>query len=339
MSAKEDVLNRVRIKCRNIGIDGQQEQQLIGELTLILAQYDIAKQTTELAVLDDSEEKLIQKFLVTKKLKGCTNATLKFYAGELRRAQQDTNKKILELNVDDIRLMIANMELKRNVSRTSCKNRLRTLSSYYEFLQDEEVVHANPVKKFGDYKLAKRQKEAFSEMELEKIRRVVKTKKEKAILELLLSTGCRVSELVGIKKQEIKGEEILVHGKGQKDRTVIMNARARLAVDEYIDSQGETARNSKWLFPRREYAKACKNPEDHMDKGAVELMCRKWGKQTGVKAYPHKFRRTCATMALRHGMDLIYVSKMLGHESTETTQIYLDLEVETMKEQHRKYVT
>lgn len=339
MSAKEDVLNRVRIKCQDIGIDEQQEQQLIAELTLILAQYDITKQTTELAVLDDSEEKLIQKFLVTKKLKGCTNATLKFYAGELRRAQQDTHKKILELNVDDIRLMIANMELKRNVSRTSCKNRLRTLSSYYEFLQDEEVVRANPVKKFGDYKLAKRQKEAFSEMELEKIRRAIKTKKEKAVLELLLSTGCRVSELVGIKKQEIKGEEILVHGKGQKDRIVIMNAKARLAVDEYIDSQGETARNSKWLFPCGEYIKACKNPEDHMDKSAVELMCRKWGKRTGVKAYPHKFRRTCATMALRHGMDLIYVSKMLGHESTETTQIYLDLEVETMKEQHRKYVT
>jgi integrase/recombinase XerD len=235
--------------------------------------------------------------------------------------------------------MIANMELKRNVSRTSCKNRLRMLSSYYEFLQDEGVICANPVKKFGDYKLAKRQKEAFSEMELEKIRRAIKTKKEKAILELLLSTGCRVSELVGIKKQEIKGEEILVHGKGQKDRIVIMNARARLAVDEYIDSQGETARNSKWLFPAKEYIEACKNPEDHMKKGAVELMCRKWGEQIGVKAYPHKFRRTCATMALRHGMDLIYVSKMLGHESTETTQIYLDLEVETMKEQHRKYVT
>lgn len=62
------------------------------------------------------------------------------------------------------------------------------------------------------------------------------------------------------------------------------------------------------------------------------------GRALNIEAYPHKFRRTCATFALRRGMDLMYVSKMLGHDNVQTTQIYLDLDEETMKEQHRKYV-
>ena len=69
-----------------------------------------------------------------------------------------------------------------------------------------------------------------------------------------------------------------------------------------------------------------------------DFMIRKIGERAGVKAHPHKFRRTCATFALRRGMPIEQVSKMLGHESVETTQIYLDLSEQDLKAAHKKFV-
>ena len=77
----------------------------------------------------------------------------------------------------------------------------------------------------------------------------------------------------------------------------------------------------------------------HVDKGTVESMIRRIGRDAGVEhAHPHRFRRTGATLALRQGMPLIQVSKLLGHESIETTQIYLDISDDELEAAHEKYV-
>ena len=86
-----------------------------------------------------------------------------------------------------------------------------------------------------------------------------------------------------------------------------------------------------------------KNPdnvkEGHTDKSSIEALTRKIAKKAGVeRANPHKFRRTCATMALRRGMPIEQVSKMLGHAELSTTQIYLDLSEDDLREAHKKYV-
>lgn len=185
------------------------------------------------------------------------------------------------------------------------------------------------------------------------MRNLLTTSREKAIFELLLSTGCRVSELVGIKLDEIQEDySILVHGKGQKDRYVYMNANAKFAYQQYMNDRKD---NSIWLFPRmisiqsENFHKGkgmrdwYKNPKlvdeaEHTDKGTIEFIVRKWGKRCNVKAYPHKFRRTCATNALRNGMPIEMVSRMLGHQNIGTTQIYLDLNDDQMKMMHERYV-
>ncbi len=95
-----------------------------------------------------------------------------------------------------------------------------------------------------------------------------------------------------------------------------------------------TERNGEWY----------RDPElisdQHVGKGTIEQLMRKLKKRSGIESacYPHKFRRTCATMALRRGMPIEQVSKMLGHESVSTTQIYLDLSEKELEEAHRKYV-
>lgn len=172
-------------------------------------------------------------------------------------------------------------------------------------------------------------------------------------IELLLSTGCRVSEICQILLTDIDGNQILVHGKGQKDRYVYLNARAMYALGKYMELREDA---SPYLFPRRisvadSKGKKGMNPGDwwqhaelvkadeYMDQSTVESMTRKIARRAGVeRANPHKFRRTCATMALRRGMPIEQVSKMLGHEDISTTQIYLDLNESDLRIAHERFV-
>ena len=339
MSAKEDIINEIEISLLADGISPEVANTVVNKIALMLKGCVISKECTDLALNDSDEDAImLRKFIISKKLKGCTERTIAFYTAELGRIIPKLKKPLKEITVDDIRWFIAEKEFSEGCGRVSCKNSLRVLSSLFEFLVVEEYVTSNPVKKFGQYKVEKRRKSAFTEYEIETMRELMTDPKTKAIFELLLSTGCRVSELCQIKKEEINGDEILVHGKGNKDRIVHLNARAQKALETYIESKCDESKKSIWLFPMKEHKHTVSKPEEHIDKGTVETCIRKLGQKAGVRAYPHKFRRTCATFALRRGMDLMYVSKMLGHESVDTTQIYLDLDEETLKTQHKRFV-
>ena len=219
-------------------------------------------------------------------------------------------------------------------------NERSVLSSFYQWLTDEELIPKNPVRKVPKIKEPKVQKKAFSQMELEKIRTSCTNETETAVIEILISTGCRVSELCGIKPDDIDGDRVTVHGKGNKDRICYLTAKAQIAIEDYMQSEYYKKRHefgSEYLFMRKRYqGDEFLKP---IGKSSIENMTKRIGKDAGVKnCHPHRFRRTCATMALERGMPIERVSHMLGHESIETTQIYLDLTEDGMKEAHRKYV-
>ena len=322
-------------------------------LYIVLQDYSITRKSTEIAeYIPDTNDSLIKKFLVVKKIKGCTDRTLKYYSKELPKILERIGKNVIDIKVDDIRLWIA-LRLRDGVSATTIGNEKRVLSSFFTWAHGEDIIHKNPMVAIDTMKQKKTQKEAFKDDEVVAMRNQLVTTREKAIFELLLSTGCRVSELVGIKLDEIQEDySILVHGKGQKDRYVYMNANAKYAYQQYMNDRKD---HSIWLFPRmisiqsEEFHKGkgmkdwYKNPKlvneaEHTDKGTIETNVRQWGKKCNVKAYPHKFRRTCATNALRNGMPIEMVSRMLGHQNIGTTQIYLDLNDDQMKLMHERYV-
>lgn len=341
MMKKEELFDEIQITAENLGMEECKARELVARIALTMKDYAIVlqEQTTDLVVSDlDKDNVMIQKFLMSRKIKGCTDRTIKFYIGSIRRTRRRIQKPLKEITVDDIRWYSSIREFQDKVSRVTIQNELHAMSSLMEFLSADGYIQGNPIKKFGEYKIPKKMKKAFTEYEIEKMRGVIETKKEAALFEILLSTGCRVSELAGIRKDEIRGDKILVHGKGQKDRNVIMNTRAMIALEDYMASQCEESKMSPWLFPKREYKHTCKTPEEHATTSSIEQAITEIGKKVGVQAHPHKFRRTCATFALRRGMDIIYVAKMLGHENITTTQIYLELNEEEMDYQHRKYV-
>lgn len=327
-----------------------------GQLYMTLAGYDVTQATRELAVCDESlNETLIKKFLVAKSIKGCTKRTIEMYGNELHRHLAAIGKSVPDITTDDLRKYMVIKRVRDKNSKTQIHNIYRVFSTFYAWLRDEEYLQHNPVIKL-DMRKPKVHKEAFTAIEVEKIRAAVETNRERAVIELLLSTGCRVTELCNILLSEIKGDRILIHGKGEKDRIVYMNARARVAVDAYLEERSD---DNPYLFPRMISIEAVKNKaggKSHFKKywyrdpelveaelpmaiSSVEITTRKIGKKIGVSpCNPHRFRHTCATLALKRGMDIMTVSKMLGHEDVGTTQVYLDVDEEQLAIQHDKYV-
>lgn len=353
---KNDLINKIVISMWD-EIGEQAAKRLQAALYVNLSGYDVRKISTELTVYDEKNAAdYLKKFLIAKKIKGCTDRTLHFYGTSLKKIFETISKSPMDIQADDIRIYIANRQIKGNVSLTTINNEIRNLSSFYEWMQKEEIRTKNPMNKIEQIKVYKKQKEAFSDMEIEKMRGNIRDNRTRAIFELLLSTWCRVSEIAQIRLSEIDGDRILIHGKGKKDRYAYMNAKALFAVKEYLKERRDL---NPFLFPKMislldaaqkrkgQPQSECRffyrDPElieenNHIDKGTIESIIRKLGRSVDVVAHPHKFRRTGATFALRTGMPIEQVSKILGHANLSVTQIYLDLHEEDIRNAHERYV-
>lgn len=310
-------------------------------LTVTLADCEITKYTKAVQVYTgEPTARIIMAFGVAKRVNGASDKTVRYYTYILNQFFEKVGMRIDEVKANDIRLYFAKRELDDHVSAVTRNNERNVLCSFFQWLQDEELITVNPMRKIPKIKTRKEQRKAFSAMELEKIRANCRNETETAIIEVLISTGCRVSELCGIKLTDIEGERVTVHGKGNKDRTCYLTAKAQLAIEEYKQTEYFKKRynlGSEYLFMRKRF----EGNEFMKPAGtsSIENITKRIGKTAGVSnCHPHRFRRTCATMALERGMPIERVSHMLGHESIETTQVYLDLNEAGLMEAHRKYV-
>lgn len=339
--------------------DIPQAPDLRAAFALIINDYHIGPKETALVVYTEGKNDVyVKRFLLAKAVAGCSKNTLRLYGKEVPRALNEIGKDVDTITAQDIQLHLA--RVMQRTSKVNANNVRRDLSSFFSYLTREELIAKNPMNRVEGIKLTKKKKPAFTDYDVELIREACRTTREKAIVEVLLSTGCRVSELISIRIEDLEAgaqTKINILGKGDKYRNVYLNARAELAVQNYLKERKD---NNPFLFPKcgvtifdqGEKATAFRklnenwykdpslvDPTDVPDKSAIECIIRKIGKRAGVtECHPHRFRRTCATFALRRGMPIEQVSKMLGHASLETTQIYLDLTDEELAAAHKKYV-
>lgn len=322
-------------------------------IEMILHDYHVDQEERALVEYEQDETiMVIKKFLAAKISKGCTPRTIDFYRNAVVHVLGSIGKPYNKVTADDIRYYLAKRVQQDGVTKTTANNERRAVSAFYSWLQMEEILLKNPMNKVENIKDRPKKKKAFSRMELEKLRYECKTKRETAMIELLISTWCRVSEVVQIKISDIEDRSIIVHGKGEKDREVYLTPKASLSIKKYLEERSD---DNPYLFPRAKYAgdmrkmkkskkwyaiKGQVDDEMHMDKSSFEATIRNIGRRAGVpKTHPHRFRRTGATMALRAGMPILKVSKLLGHEQIGTTQRYLDISDEELMDAHKTFVT
>lgn len=349
---REELTQKIIMILQNEGVEQEKMHDIQMGLIMLFNDYEVQERETAVAIRnDDLNMYYLQKFLIAKTVSGRTERTIDYYKKELTMILGYIDKSVDQITSDDIRYYLALRQRRDGITKTTANNELRCLRTFFTFLIAEELVSKNPCLKIDQIKAEKLQKSAFTEIDVEKIRNACSCSRETAMVEVLLSTGCRVTELVQILITDIEQDKLVVHGKGQKDRTVYLNAKAQVALQLYLQEREDV---NPYLFPRgiscaktrikgkpalwyqhKEFVEE----NGHSDKGTIENIVRKIGKRAGVeKCHPHRFRRTCATFALRRGMPIEQVSRMLGHENVATTQIYLDLSEEELQQAHKKYV-
>lgn len=280
----------------------------------------------------DNSNDLLELFLSTKRLEGRSDRTLKYYKNTVLNMMKSVQKPVTAITTDDLRQYLADYQKRPTVCKQSVDNIRRNLSSFFNWLEDENYILKSPVKRIHKIKSPVVVKEAYSDDEIEKLRYECKEIRDLALVDFLLSTGMRVGELVLLNRSDIDfvERECVVLGKGDKERVVYFDAKAKLHLQEYLSTRTDS---NPALFV------GTRAPYNRLSIGGVEVMIRRLGKITGIeKCHPHKFRRTMATVAIDKGMPIEQVQKLLGHEKIDTTLRYALVKQSNVKSAHRKYI-
>ena len=326
-------LNDFVFELNKNGFSNNDIRNIITSLEGALYNYDIVKKETQMVLYNEELPMLAKKFIVAKKIEGLSELTLYNYTRFLQIFFFTTKKAPEQIKTDDIRAFLYMYKKERNICDRSLDKVRECLSTFFRWLYAEEYIERDPTLPIKRIKYEKKPVQALTEEELETVRRACKTLKEKAIVEVLYSTGCRVSELVGIKRSDIDWHEktILLFGKGKKYRTGFLNIRAEFALKDYLNSRDD---DNEYVFV------SDRKPHNQIHKCGVEKIIRNIAARTNIekKITCHVFRHSTATLMLQRGAAIEDVKEILGHEQINTTLIYAQHTMEHIKSEHKRCV-
>ena len=322
-TAMEAIINTVLAQMQPL-LNGRQLKQLA--ITLRAA-FEHDKQPPK----EDSAD-LLALFLTAKEVEGCSPKTIAYYRTTLEHMTEAVAKPYTQVTSDDLRSYLSDYELKRGAGKVTVDNIRRIMSSFFSWLEDEDYVVKSPVRRIHRVKCAQVTREVLTDEQVESLRDGCTCTRDLAIIEMLASTGMRVGELVrlDIADVDLQERECVVIGKGNKQRPVYFDARAKLRINEYLALRHD---DSPALFV------SLRGEPKRMTIGNVETRMRELGRATSVgRVHPHKFRRTLATRAIDKGMPIEQVQKLLGHAKIDTTMRYAMVDQNNVKTSHRKYL-
>lgn len=311
-------------------LDNAQLKQLRQVMERTLFHYEVI--SAEAMPEEDDSNELIAMFIAAKRIEGCSEKTLKYYKTTIDAMISSLDKNVRHILTEDLRTYLTEYQSRNQSSRVTIDNIRRILSSFFSWLEDEDYIIKSPVRRIHKVKTASSIKETYSDEDLEKMRDNCKELRDLAMIDLLASTGMRVGEMVLLNRGDIDfaERECVVFGKGDKERIVYFDARAKLHMQEYLDSRSD---NCEALFV------TLKAPHSRLTIGGIESRVREIGKHLNIdKVHPHKFRRTLATMAIDKGMPIEQLQQLLGHKRIDTTLQYAMVKQSNVKLAHRKYI-
>lgn len=323
------ITNDMRDSLTNYQIDKLKQSLIIN-----FEKYEINIKTDEMRLVEENEinHRLVNSFISSKKVEGCSERTTKYYEETIIRFIDDSNKFIKNIETDDIRNYLSQYKEKSNCGSTTIDNIRRILSSFFSWLEDEDYIIKSPVRRIHKIKTAQLVKDTLSDENIEQLRDNCENIRDLSLIELLVSTGMRVGEIININKKDINFEErsCIVLGKGNKQREVYFDAKTKIHLLEYLDKRND---DNEALFV------SLRKPYQRLSISGIELIVRNIGIDSNINnVHPHKFRRTLATMAIDKGMPVEQVQKLLGHVKIETTMHYAMVNQNNVKISHRKYI-
>lgn len=313
-------------------LDFEEAQEISQKITIILGDFKVSKCSTDIVVPDSANEKIIKLYCNCLVIDGKSQNTIYQYQRAIRKLNDYVCKPFSEMGVYDIRLYLAS-EKERGCSDRSVENIRSYLSAFFTWMTSEGMIPKNPMANIKSIGYHEEIKEAFSEVEIDKLRTACKTAKERAILEMLIATGVRVSELSAMNVCDIDSKNLevkVVHGKGDVERITYITPVAMTHLEKYLETRPE--QEALFLFANKGHTRLRPN--------GIRFILERIANRANINnVHPHRFRRTFATMLARRGMDIREIQSLMGHKNINTTMIYVCNDKEGIKASYKKYVS
>lgn len=279
---------------------------------------------------DISNEEYLKLFLDAKRIEGCSERTIDYYSKTVMHLITTISTPVRKITTEQMREYLAEYQKINNCTNVTVDNVRRNISSFFSWLEEEDYILKSPMKRIHKIKTKTVVKTVISDEAIERLRDFCCESRDLAIIDLLYSTGMRVGELVNLNIEDIDLEkrECIVYGKGDKERRVYFDAKAKVHLKQYIESRTD---GQEALFV------SLNAPYKRLKISGVEIRIRELGRSLSLeKIHPHKFRRTMATRAIDKGMPIEQVQKILGHSQIDTTMQYAMVNQTNVKNSHQK---
>lgn len=289
-----------------------------------LSAYAMESQGTDLMDQDD----LLDVYLSAMSVEGRSPKTIERYRYIINRMMAAVRTPTRKITVYHLRKYLSD-EKARGICDGTLESNRQIFSAYFNWLQRERLIDQNPTANLGAIKCPKKQKDIYSEVDLERLKFGCKSLRDRAVIAFLRATGCRISEMCGLNRDDVDliSMECKVVGKGNKERTVFLDQVAAATISAYLASREDA-------FPALFIGKG----SARMKPGGIRKMLNDLGESAHVEhVHPHKFRRTTATTLIRHGMPIQEVAAILGHDKLDTTMRYVVLDKSEIKNAYQKY--
>lgn len=305
-------------------------------LDTVAERYDVRPRELALAPYACGEvPEIVKIYLVCKRIEGLSEQTLKTYMQHLRLFFAAMMKPLPEITANDIRVYLFRYQRERGCSDRSLDKYRGYFFSFFSWATDEGYLERNPMRTIPPIKYEKKPRQHLTQLELEYLRCACRTPRDKAVVEILYSTGCRVAELAAIKLSDIDWNSGSVHlfGKGKKHRDSFLNAKAEVAVRAYLATRND---DCPYLIVSE------RKPYRPLKTAAIQKIVRKLAERVSGQipkpVTPHVLRHTTATTALQSGMPITDISRLLGHSKIDTTLVYAHTSLVDVQNGHRKHV-
>ena len=329
MRTAVEITNAILTKMQTL-VDGEVLSYLGSVLTSELRGAELEMDFPDNA--EDKKLKYMERFLSAKTIEGCSPKTIRYYKVTLTKALEAIRKPVTRISSDDLRTYLSEYPLGNNAGSTTVDNIRRILSSFFSWLENESYILKSPARRINKIRSKRTVKSVYSDEELIALTDACSCRRDLAIVNLLSSTGMRVSELVSLNREDVdlNRRECIVLGKGNKERVVYFDANTKPHLSDYLQERDD---DSVALFC------SLTKPSSRLQVSGVELRLRSLGAKAGVKhVHPHKFRRTLATKAIGKGMPIEQVQRLLGHQKIDTTLMYAMVDQDNVKNSHRRYI-
>ncbi|MBP5587764.1 MAG: tyrosine-type recombinase/integrase [Treponema sp.] len=326
-----EIINKIKAKMAEVLLPEQ-----LNKLEIVLKEELASDKKIENFLKDNKN--LVKEFITAKHIEGCAKRTEEYYLTTLKFFIKTINFSVRCIDTNKIREYLMNYQKINNCSNVTLDNVRRILSSFYKWLEEEDFILKSPMKRIHRIKAPIVIKPAFSDEQIEVIRKnVALNKRNIAIIDILISSGIRVSELVRLNRSSINlnTRTCVVIGKGAKQRETYFDVRTKIELENYLKTRKD---KNKALFVTA-HKKSKHGTYTRLTVNSIEKMIREIGYKTEIEnVHPHRFRRPMATRAIDKGMPLEQVQVLLGHTKIDTTLRYANVQQANVRYSHQKYI-